>query len=182
MGSDGGGADCCCFGRGRKGRRGPRGSGGKYAQGGPTVNLVVDPSHFPALFQRQVAPVPETTREREKRKKEQRRRRRRKLLLEKQDGERDGGEDGLISSASSSSSSNSDDSSDAWSATEGPRSNQRKGILSAVALEGRWREARSWLKKVTWWDAGAGVIWLAVGVYAMGWGERCSPGGFQGFW
>ncbi|ORY88980.1 hypothetical protein BCR35DRAFT_300737 [Leucosporidium creatinivorum] len=181
-GHPGSGGGCCCFGT-RKDPRRLRGPGGKHAyQPGTTVNLLVDPSNFPTLFQQQPTPLTESAREKEKRRKQRRRRRRRKLL-EKEggaDGHGDDGEEGLISSSSSSSSSDTD-SSDAWSAGEGPRSNQRKGILSAVALEGRWKEARGWLKKVAWWDAGAGVLWLAVGVYAVGWGEKCSPGGFQGF-
>lgn len=151
---------CCCLGSDRK-----KGKMRAQQQHATTVNLVVDPSMFPHLMN---GPTPRSSTDKRRRKK------RRSRRVDKEEDPSD------------SSSSSSSDSSDAWSFHESsnPRDphQQRKGILSAVHLEGRWRDARAWVRKIACWDFAAGLCWAAAGGYAIGFGERCTPGAFGGWW
>lgn len=148
------GGDWCCCGGGRK-------KNSEAAKGGQTVNLLVDPSLFAQFRQQQKSQRPKKPK------------RRRKPTPEK---------DGNDSSSSSSTTSTSSDSSDAWSTTSDPTHNPRKGILSAIALEGRWKAARSWMKKLAWIDLAMALVWLGVGGWAIGWEGSCPPGTGEGWW
>lgn len=180
---------CCgCFGSRKKNTKGlvqPQ-----------TINLMMDPRMFPHL-NRDENIAEQNVRERErkrrrgekeseKRKKEKRRERKRDSARGRLTNENAGDFDSEDSTTTSSGAESiSED--DAWSISDpntskSNRTNQRKNLLSSIVLESRWREARSWLKKITVWDIVASVIWSAVGIYAIGFGEKCKPGSFEGWW
>lgn len=184
------GSGCCgCFGSRKKNSKGV---GGQQPQ---TINLMMDPRMFPHL-NRNDDLEDQTSRERERKRrrkeKESDRRKKERRRERKRDSARgrlrDGNEvdfDSDDSTTSSESESISED--DAWSISDpntskSNRSNQRKNLLSSIVLESRWKEARSWLKKITIWDIVASLIWAAVGIYAIVFGEKCKPGSFQGWW
>ncbi|GAA5889273.1 hypothetical protein JCM6882_000692 [Rhodosporidiobolus microsporus] len=185
----GGGGGCCGS---RKEKRVPRGmmgmgggmggaARGKYQPqlaGGTTVNLVVDPSMFPALAMPKTPEDDEREREkrrrrrrREKKKREKERRRR-----EKGGGAQDEHDDdaSLVSSSSLSSLSSSDDSDD-------PSHSRSNRLLSPLALEPVFLGARSWARKVALVEILAGGVWAGVGVWGIGWGGECKPGSGSGF-
>jgi len=56
----------------------------------------------------------------------------------------------------------------------------RRSIFAGLAQESAWREARTFLKRMAWVDAGGMVLWGALFV-AILIGKRCPAGGFEGW-
>lgn len=143
------------------------------------MNLVIDPSMFPQLLlggQLQQATTPLTTESREAKEKRRRRRRRRAKVAEKRTAAAKGDDDDELLSSGEGSSCSSDTDSDE---DNGPRQAMGAGGEKERA---RWKAARKTVKVFAWWDIIAGLFWAAVGVWAIGFGERCTPGAFQGWW
>ncbi|GAA5823744.1 hypothetical protein JCM11251_003277 [Rhodosporidiobolus azoricus] len=187
-GMTGSGGGCC--GR-RREKRVPRGmmgmagmSGmngpGKYQpqQHGTTVNLVVDPSMFPALGMSKT-PADEV-RERQKRKRRTKKEQRRREQRKRRHGEAGGALDESLVSSSSSISSFSSSDSEVDADPSNPYS--RKSILSSpLALEPLFLGARSWARKVALTEMLSGSVWAGVGAWGIGWSGKCKPGSGSGF-
>lgn len=58
---------------------------------------------------------------------------------------------------------------------------KKLSAMDAIQLERRWKEGRSWLKKLTVVDGIMLSLWSAVSIYAIGFGERCPAGTFAGW-
>ncbi|GAA5981085.1 hypothetical protein JCM11641_001448 [Rhodosporidiobolus odoratus] len=158
--------------------QGGAGPGGRSPGGGAAAAASDGPSSQP----------PRRIREEERDRRTRRRRKKEKEKRRKRQREKRGGEPGddaeeLVSSSSLSSLSSlsSDEgTSDAWSATADP-SKQRKGILSHFQHEEVWMAARGWAKKVAAAECVAGILWVGVGVWAIGWAGKCPARGFEGY-
>jgi hypothetical protein len=57
---------------------------------------------------------------------------------------------------------------------------RRRSVFAGLAMEERWKAARSWLKKVAVIDVGCLIIWGVVFVLIL-MGKRCPSGGFEGW-
>lgn len=60
------------------------------------------------------------------------------------------------------------------------RPRPRRGIFEGLAMEERWRAARSMLKKVLVFDIAAVILWGTEFVLIL-MGKRCPSGGFEGW-
>ncbi|KII88303.1 hypothetical protein PLICRDRAFT_41465 [Plicaturopsis crispa FD-325 SS-3] len=61
-----------------------------------------------------------------------------------------------------------------------PRAPKRRGVMAGLALESQWRQARSALRKLSVFDAVAGLLWGAVFVFILI-GKRCPSGQYDGW-
>ncbi|BGP57148.1 hypothetical protein JCM8202_005414 [Rhodotorula sphaerocarpa] len=169
---------------GSKWRGGLRGSPAHGPGGTTTVNLVVDPALLSSL---RSPPLKE--RQKARRAKQKRRRAPRpgtdpnqQQAVPRAGPPRHSKELGdpaweIKSSASSS---------DEWSDPDDPytpRTSIRKAQqpFASPATEARWREDRSWTRKVLAYNALSAVVWIALAVWTIGWGRRCPPGACNGY-
>lgn len=64
------------------------------------------------------------------------------------------------------------------------RSSRRKngvGVLGNMQMQRRWTVARRSLKIQTTWDCILCIAWIAVSIIALGFGQKCPPGGGNGW-
>lgn len=61
------------------------------------------------------------------------------------------------------------------------RTPKRRSVFAGLQMEQQWKVARAWMKKVTFFDVFALIIWGAIFVLIM-LGPRCPAGTFDGWY